>query len=910
MGNSATNSGDIIRTPDQRLRVFVSSTLQEVAAERTAVQQAIEKVRLIPVLFELGARPHPPRDLYRAYLDQSHIFIGIYWQRYGWVAPDMEISGLEDEYRLAARMPKLIYIKSPAPDREPRLKALLDDVKNDDVSYKYFSTPAELAELVQNDLAVLLTERFEQAVRPQPAASAPQPEQPLRLPRPLTALIGRDADVTAVCDLLQRPDVRLVTLTGPGGVGKTSLSLEIAAALADAFPDGVHWTPLAAITTPEQVISAIAQTLDVRESRGQSLMHSLKAYLRSRRVLLLLDNFEQVVAAAPLVADLLTAVSHLTILVTSRAPLRLRGEREYPVAPLPLPVTVQVDALDRINQNEAVRLFVARAQAVNPAFALTAGNAAAVAEIVRRLDGLPLAIELAAARVKLLPPQAILKRLESRLQILTGGAADLPARQQTMRNAIDWSYSLLERETQTLFARLSVFAGDFTLEAAEAVCAQDGDVDVFEGTAVLLDNSLLRQTPAPDDQPRFGMLETIREYAAERLDNAGETAVVRRRHAAHFADLALNAGASLFSTDDQRWLARLGADYQNLRAALAYFMQQPAEQETGWRMIVSLTWLWYRRGYLDEARQWFEQAIAQSPALGKSALRGQMLQYAGSVAMWRSDYAAAARLMDEALAILRATDDALLLGVALFNRGVLATNQGEPDRAQAMLDEALPLFRQVGQTWLQAMTLLHLGNVALARGDTDAAHSFTAESLALGRKVGDEWVIASAINNLGGEIARYQGNYAEAEQHYLESRELFQSIESFPDVARANHSLGYVAMSRGDGAQARALFLEALELHQKLGVQRGVAECLLGVAAVLVRQGEAETAVRLMAAAQRQFQRLGAGIWPADRADYERSLALVREQLADEEIEAATAVGEAMSLEAAVALAAGGAAAA
>lgn len=896
----------IIRTPDQRLRVFVSSTLQELAAEREAVHQAITQLRLNPVLFELGARPHPARALYRAYLAQSHIFIGIYWQRYGWVAPEMEISGLEDEYRLAMDLPKLIYIKSPAPEREPALAELLRTIKSDDdVSYKYFSDPDELRELVENDMALLLTERFEQTLlRREMAAPAPAVERP---PVPLlpASLVGREAELRELRRVLAQPDVRLVTLTGPGGVGKTHLALETVAGLPDDFDDGVYWVPLADLRTPDLVLSAIARILDVRERGGIPLLQSLKEFLRDRELLLLLDNFEQVLAAAPLVADLLAAAPALTILATSRAPLRLRGEREFPVPPLPLPVPDRPP--DRLLQNAAVRLFVERAQGAMPSFSLTEDNARHVGEIVRRLDGLPLAIELAAARIKLLPPRAILDRLS--LKLLAGGPRDLPARQQTIRSAIDWSYGLLAPEMQTLFSRLGIFAGGFTLQAAEAVCNPGDDLDLFSGVELLLDNSLLRREPTPPNQPpRFGMLQVSREYALERLaqeDAPGDEDALRRRHALYFADVAARAGERIYSGESEAWLDRLEADYHNFRAALDWFWDRPQEVETGWQVIINLNWFWYRRGYLNEARQRYEEALEAATPIGRDPLRANLLVHAGVIAMWQSDYPAAARLMDQGLAVLRDVGDHQQLATALFTRGVLAVNQGDAETALSTLNEVRELLQAAEQEWFLAMTLLHLGNVALGRGDVPAARARMDEALTLATYIGSRWIAASAVNNFG-EIARYQGDYDRAEQYYLESKDLFQNVGSSADIARAAHSLAYVALSRGRASEACALFEKGLSLHQQLGIERGVVECLAGLGAVLAALSGGDVAIATRAvgtlsAVEARFAALGAGMWPADRVEVERAIASLRNQLGEDAFAAAYDEGRSLAVPVAVA---------
>src|SRR5262245_21015319 len=539
-----------IRTPDERLRVFVSSTLVELAGERTAARAAIERLRLTPVLFELGARPHPPQDLYRAYLDRSDVFVGVYGERYGWVGPGMEISGLEDEYHRSAGKPRLLYVKSPAPAREPRLEEFLERLKLDaDVSFKTFGDVDQLRELVENDLALLLTERFVSG----PAAIASTGHTDL--PAAVDEFFGREQELTTIGQLLANGS-RLVTVTGPGGVGKTRLAIEAARRSAEQFPD-VHLVGLTTVREPALVTSTILTTLDLPPRPTAPAGDALIGHLRDRRLLLLLDNFEQVLDAAPEIGRLLAGCPDVHVVVTSRSVLKLRGEREVPVAPLPIP--------------DAVRLFSDRAGAVAPAFELTAATAEPVREICRRLEGLPLAIELAAARVRTFPAESILPLLERRLAFLTGGGRDYPERHRTLHATIDWSFALLERPEQELLERASVFRGGWGLSAASTVCG--GAVDVLSGLESILEKRLVRQE-AGGRRPRFTMLETIREYADERLEAGEEADEIRRRHMAFFLDLALEAGVGLRGGAQAASLELLELEGDNVRAALGHAVER------------------------------------------------------------------------------------------------------------------------------------------------------------------------------------------------------------------------------------------------------------------------------------------------------------------------------------------------
>src|SRR5262245_30646147 len=494
----------VIRTPDQRLRVFVSSTLGELAPERQAVARAIAALRLTPVLFEAGARPHPPQALYRAYLAQSDVFVGLYWQRYGQVNPGMAVSGLEEELRLSQGMPRLLYVKTPAPDREPRLAELLARIKQE-ASYRRFRTPAELGRLVRDDLAALLSERFA-ATRPEAQAGAAAPPGSRgRGPRPLpvaaTSLVGREAAIDELADLLGRPGVRLVTLTGPGGVGKTRLALAAAQRLRGRFDAGSVFVPLAGVAQPELVVGGIARAVDADLAGAGAPLQALAELLGDDRWLLILDNLEQVIEVADDLGELLARCPGVVILATSRTVLGLRAEHEYPVPPLPLPAGLPADPtgvpLQELARSPAVALFVDRARAVRPDFTLTQRNAAAVVAICRRLEGLPLAIELAAARTRLLDPAALLRRLATSLDSLGTGTVDMPQRQRTLRATVEWSVGLLDDAERSLLEVAAIFVGGWTIEAAARVAAleEDRTLELSEALArhslIYLDNTEL-----------------------------------------------------------------------------------------------------------------------------------------------------------------------------------------------------------------------------------------------------------------------------------------------------------------------------------------------------------------------------------------------------------------------------------
>jgi predicted ATPase/class 3 adenylate cyclase/DNA-binding CsgD family transcriptional regulator len=731
------------------------------------------------------------------------------------------------------------------------------------------------------------------------------------LPTPPTNLIDREWEVVAVEALLRRADVRLVTLTGPGGAGKTRVGLQVAADLLDNFRDGVFFVGLAAVVDPDLVIPSLALALGLRDAGERPIPDIVADFLRERQLLLVLDNFEQVLAAAPLVADLLASCPQIKLLVTSRAALHLRGEHEFLIPPLSMPDPNQLPPVAELTRYPAVALCVERARAIRSDFVVTEENAPALVQICRRLDGLPLAIELAAARIRILSPAAVLARLDRRLTLLTGGARDLPARQQTMRGTIAWSHELLTEAEQRLFRRMSVFAGGATIAAVEAVCAdllppflaREGEagvgVHVLDGLAALVDHNLLRHEET-DDEPRFVMLETIREYAVERLEASGEAAAVRTRHLRFYRGLAREAEAGLRGPEQLVWLERLEIELDNIRAALAWATVDSEAARDGLSLAAALTPFWWQQ-HLPEGRDWLERLLATGAAAG-SPLRALALYLAGFLAHSAGGGDRAYHLVDESVALSRSLGLEQILGMALGMQATGAAYRGDLDAARAAADESVSILRRMQDPWALAITLGWHGRVAATRGDDATARASWEESIALFRSVGTQTSIASPISWLG-DLAYRQGDYATARQRWEESVSLCQQAGNFTWAAHALTGLGLVALAENDPEGAESYFRESLKLPGDALRPLEVPPALVGIAAVGISRGQAERAARLLGAAEQLSSTVRMPLTSFFRELHERSTVAARAMLAEEAFATAWSAGQTMTLGQAVAYA-------
>jgi predicted ATPase/transcriptional regulator with XRE-family HTH domain/Flp pilus assembly protein TadD len=753
--------------------------------------------------------------------------------------------------------------------------------------------------------------------------AAPATVRPLtNLTTPLTAFVGREEAVETVCARLRRPETRLLTITGTGGTGKTRLSQQVARQLLPDFEDGVYFVTLAAIRDPQLVASAIGRVLGVKEASANSLwatlVDSLKAYLRDRHLLLVLDNFEQVMEAASQVNELLSAAPMLKILVTSREVLHLYGETQYELSPM--------------TSQEALTLFTERGQAVRPGFTITPDNQDLIVEICQKLDNLPLAIELAAARIKLFSPAALLARLNDRLGLLVGGARDLPRHQQTLRDTIEWSYRLLSPEEQQLFASLAIFAGGCDLEAVENICdlrleenantgistakTQDGSRSMAQDQSIvnpldllvsLVDKSIVRQRDDSRGEPRFSMLETIREYALDRLNESGLADYLRFRHAEYYTRLALEGETKFGGAEQVAWIKRLETEHHNFRVALDFLTSvadssyqlaesslhpypptsdsphpTPDTRELALKLAGALWRFWWVRGYFTEGRARLKKAIEQAEAAGLTNTKayGKALSVAGGLAYFQADYVNSRQLFETALPLRRAMQDKAGLSSTLNGLGLVLLIQGDYEGARTIHQESLELKRELGDLLGSATSLNNLGLIAQFQGRYSEAQALHEESLALRRTFKDKQGLGHSLNNLG-EVAHLQGDYPKAQALYRESLAIRQEIGDKQGIAATLNCLGLTVQALGDLTEARRLHQESLTLRQELGDKRGIANCLIGFArlATLEAAQPSERAPRLFGVVSKLVEELGGRLDAVEQVEYEQALSRLKEQL-------------------------------
>ncbi|GIF63737.1 hypothetical protein Ais01nite_17720 [Asanoa ishikariensis] len=787
----------VIQTPDHRLRIFISSALEELEPERLAVRDTIARMRLVPVMFELGARPAGGSEIYREYIDASQLFIGIYWERY-------DHAGIENEYLAADQLPRLIYVKTPAPGRDARLAALLDRIRDDArVSYRQFRDADELRRAVGEDIALLLSERFN------PAGTEPSTDARVPLPLPVAPnrLLGRAAEQQALSDLLTDPQVRLVTLTGPGGVGKTRLALALGSSLREKFPDGVAFADLSTVVDPDAVGMTIGNALDLRTMPNQSAIENAVAYLRDRSVLLIVDNMEHVTPAATDLSTMLDACPRVTILVTSRVPLRLTGEHVFDVPPLRIPEATD-DPTVAVDRDGAAQLFVERARAVNAGFRYDADGAAAIVEIVRRLDGLPLAIELAAAKVRVLPPRALVDRLTRQLGTLTGGARDLPARQRTLRDTIDWSYQLLPRAEQEMFARFGVFSGGFDLDAARAVAEMKDRYAGLESLTELIESSLVTQDNR-GPEPRLSMLGVVREFALDKLRSDFDWEDTQERHARYYLAFAEATAPPVGQTStDPASVDLLEHEHDNLRTAINWLIDKEHMVEAvrlGWML-----WpLWWLRGHIDE---------------GARTVR-RMLEHEDAAP--RRTYAH-----------------------MLFGDGAISFLSGDKDRARVQLERVLPILREVGDQDVNARAAGMLGQLALTRGDYDEARVLLGETKEISERIGELWMAALYHTRLG-LVPFNEGDYAAAAEQFNDGLRTARKTDDHLGEVVALYSLAVTATAADDLETAAQHLAVGLRLSAAASDEAGTALYLSALSDLATRKGDLARAARLASSARK-----------------------------------------------------------
>lgn len=763
---------------------------------------------------------------------------------------------------------------------------------------------------------------------------------PTNLPKQIP-LIGRKSFIESAWPIILRRDVRLLTLTGPGGIGKSVVGIEVARSLLESFPNGVYFVPLASISDPELVLPTIAETVGVKEAPKAPLAQTLKNYIGEKHMLLVLDNFEQLASSSSqLLTELGDSCPKLKFIVTSRKPLRIKGEHELAVPPLSVPSLKKLPPLGELYENDSIALFLERARAIKPDLEISDENAQELVEICVRLDGLPLALELAAARIRILPPRMILTRLESRLGFLTGGSRDAPGRQQTLRNTIAWSHDLLDESEKKLFRRLAVFVGGFTVEAAESICPIDGDLNVLDGISALLDNSLLKRTDpgvegekSKDGEYRFGYLETIRDFASECLKKANESEAIETGRTNFYLSLAQKAEPRLNGPASLDWLARLEFEHDNMRASLGWCVERK-DAERSLRLAGALGTFWEYHSYLNEGRHWLDAVLKIEPNessidVAKVLVKAGILavhqgDYSGAkelfhqaksmsyqirdrngvaqslrglafIASRLADYSKAAFLYEESANQFRELHDDLALANSLKGLGWSLHNLGDTARAKSILKEGLEVYRKLGDKYNLSITLHLLAQAGFKTDSYGANRSLLAEALSLAEEVHDRRMIGMSFMSMG-ELARLHGNDSEAIMRYKEGIVILEDAGERSMLAWSCQNLGYSLLHEKQSTEAKRCFVKGLKLFRDLKEEQGMASCLAGFGAIALAQGSPERAARILGATSLIFERSGSYIDPIDKTEFEKVLSTAKVQLSAEQFSAEQGIRKSMSL--------------
>lgn len=866
----------MIRTPDQRVRVFVSSTLHELAVERQAVKQAIEKLRLIPVLFELSARHHPPQDLYRDYLNQSDVFVGVYWQKYGWVAPDMNISGLEDEYRIALDKPKLIYVKQ-ASERELRLNHLLEEIQSSNaLCYRPFTSQEELLDLVENDLAIMLSEHFQ---------SNNQDDQPpsyykFDVPTMADALIGRQKDIEQLREMFTSAQCRLITICGAGGTGKTRLAIETARQLKTNFSNGVVFVGLEAISEPGLVPAAISRSLPIMDSGKQAVSETLMSWLSDKEMLLVLDNMEQITESSHFIGDLIQRCPRVHLLITSRTPLHLRYEQIYPLEPLPTPADLQPEKLE---DNPAVQLFIQRVREVNPRMAFGKEDMLAIQKICNQLDGLPLAIELAALRTRYVNPSMMIRMIHSSLDLAAQGPVNLPTRQKTLRNTIDWSVQLLSENERQFFYSLAIYHGGWTLEAvAQLQTRFFGEIMPMDIMDRMIDLGLIYRKFSPY-QLRYDWLMTIREYATEGFNKAGEQQDKLKNYYQYYADLTQKYDPLLRGLSDFSYVQIINEEFENIRAAFNLAIRFE-DWRTAWKFPGALSMYWLSVGKISEAVEWMDRANIRinypiDDLSGEDqALFGRAIQIKGLIRYLSGRFDQAVKELQISVNAFTSLQDKRGQAIGYAYMGMSGLSINHPDTERWFL-QAIDLGKASNERFSQILSKTFLAEFRLAQNRLAEAFQLLDEAEALCRQgyemyLSVTYVVKAATLLALGDPQKALPFYEESLVRYVQSS--FKATNGWALVGAA-----FCHMWMNNYSKAISYFREAIENGRNSGDVVMILVPAMGLGIIQTLIGEPEKGIALYKEAYKEFIATDYKPWKVIEMTIRKIEELIADQLND-----------------------------